>query len=525
MTAYFISSANSISQTAADVDGQDLVGGDTLVIAGDGWIYALGGGDAINAAGPSANLVTVDGLAYSDEAAAIAVSSPSTNVTVDGMAQGDQGVAIYSADVVVDVGREGEIDGFTGSASFAGVGVLIHTPTVPAARRAGVKPLDSPNQAKDETVNNDGDIVGAVAGVDLDASNGGNAINNSGTISGVTGILATGESAADSVVNSGTISGATTGVSYTGGVFGLSLANAGVLSGGTAILLSNGKGEIDTIENSGRLTGSAGAIVADDDRVDVNNSGIVHGALITYNGATVDVENEGDWIRSQFGPVFSLNAAGDLIENSGLVQGAIGLDSGKDVFNNSGTILGYITFAGSGTGDALTNSGGITGNVAMSANSETLINTGAIVGAVDLSGAKSVITNRGEISDSVTLGAHSTLTNTGIISGNLTLGASDVANLGKGDVAGKIEALAGGDTLEFGAGFGHETIEFAPTTTKSVTHDVFEFQTDAFADYALVQKAMTQVGANVIIRLDADDTLLVDKTTVSSLVAADFKFF
>ena len=56
------------------------------------------------------------------------------------------------------------------------------------------------------------------------------------------------------------------------------------------------------------------------------------------------------------------------------------------------------------------------------------------------------------------------------------------------------------------------------------THDTIEFAASDFTSYAQVQGAMTQVGANVVIRFDASDAITLDNVSVSKLVSADFNF-
>ena len=56
------------------------------------------------------------------------------------------------------------------------------------------------------------------------------------------------------------------------------------------------------------------------------------------------------------------------------------------------------------------------------------------------------------------------------------------------------------------------------------THDTIQFAANDFGSFAAVQSAMSQVGSDVLIRLDATDSIVLNGVILSNLVAADFKF-
>ena len=91
-----------------------------------------------------------------------------------------------------------------------------------------------------------------------------------------------------------------------------------------------------------------------------------------------------------------------------------------------------------------------------------------------------------------------------------------------GGVAGTIGASSG-DLFEFGSHFGAETIDNF-TAGAGPTHDTLEFSTSDFASYAALTSAMSQAGSDVMIRLDATDSIALNHVSMSSLVSADFKF-
>jgi len=54
-------------------------------------------------------------------------------------------------------------------------------------------------------------------------------------------------------------------------------------------------------------------------------------------------------------------------------------------------------------------------------------------------------------------------------------------------------------------------------------NDILEFSTSIFADFAAVQAAMSQVGADVLITVDASNTVTLKSVTLSNLGADDFR--
>ncbi len=78
----------------------------------------------------------------------------------------------------------------------------------------------------------------------------------------------------------------------------------------------------------------------------------------------------------------------------------------------------------------------------------------------------------------------------------------------------------GSDTFGFGTGFGKDTI----TDFSHSQSDVIEFSTALFADFTAVQAASTQVGANVVITFDTNDTVTLNGITLAALQSSDFHF-
>ena len=64
---------------------------------------------------------------------------------------------------------------------------------------------------------------------------------------------------------------------------------------------------------------------------------------------------------------------------------------------------------------------------------------------------------------------------------------------------------SGADSFVFNAGFGRDTVaDFVATGTG---HDMIDFSTSVFANFAAVQSHMAQVGADVVITLDGPTPL------------------
>ena len=107
--------------------------------------------------------------------------------------------------------------------------------------------------------------------------------------------------------------------------------------------------------------------------------------------------------------------------------------------------------------------------------------------------------------------------------GNDTLkggSGDDVITGGAGD-----DLLTGGsghDVFVFAAGFGKDTIKDFVLTGSSA--DVIEFSTALFAGFTDVQSHAAQVGADVVITIDADTSLTLAHTQIGSLTADDFRF-
>ena len=270
---------------------------------------------------------------------------------------------------------------------------------------------------------------------------------------------------------------------------------------------SYGEGGVDYIDNSGLIASQAAYIAIDLQGQastpgvvnTVTNTGAIHGGLYAGATAAVEIDNTGSWLAQSIASGLEIVAAGSALTNAGVI------DSWVKVY----------------------------------AADFTLVNSGSLTGAVTLGSVatKSAITNDNEIYGDVTLSVDSTLTNTGAIHGTVALGAGDKLYLGGGTITGAITASAGGGTITgaiaassrggdefiYSGGWGHETIDRFIGGTGS-THDVIQFNADEFSSLAAVQAAMEQEGSDVLIKLDAADTIVLAGVKLSSLFRADFKF-
>jgi serralysin len=82
---------------------------------------------------------------------------------------------------------------------------------------------------------------------------------------------------------------------------------------------------------------------------------------------------------------------------------------------------------------------------------------------------------------------------------------------------------AGNDTFIFGPGFRHDTVgDFGDA---GGDEDIIAFSTAVFDDFAEVQAAMVQVGADVVITANGGHTVTLLNVLKQNLGADDFTFF
>ena len=193
------------------------------------------------------------------------------------------------------------------------------------------------------------------------------------------------------------------------------------------------------------------------------------------------------------GTITNGGAGADAIYSAG-PQASIGL------LLNSGQMVGAVDLLG-GWGDTLDNLGSISGNIALAGGD--------------------ILNNQEQVYGDVTLAGSDTLTDRGAIHGSVTLGASDTINDSGGAILGVISA-SNSDIFDYAGLFGNETID--NFVVSGSNHDTIQLAANDFGSFQAVHHAISQVGSDTVIRLDAADSITLVGVTKSSLVAADFKF-
>jgi hypothetical protein len=477
MTTTVITSSNSIKDSTENVGS-----GNALLVTSSGSIVN-NLGDGVDAT--QAHLIAIDGFVYGT---------------------GD-GVVVNGGNTSVTVGSQGSIRSFgsTGSAvAFLGKG-----------------------SATFYTLTNSGVISGLVGGSGVVVFDGGSdLITNTGQISGTTAIDFLSNVAPETVENSGVIAGEVTfyqgsggdlinntgqisgALSFQGNVAGETVENLGTITGDLSF--SDASGTASNIVNAGTILGTIGSV---SDFLGISNSGTIHGSVSSGNEAFALAR--GSITNSYTGEIMGeINFSGndDELDNAGTIDGAISLQAGSDVLKNTGDIDGNVSFSGFS---------------ATNPTNDKLINSGTIAGDVSMAGADDTLLNRSQIYGDVRLTNDDTLTNTGTIHGNVKLGARDIVDNKRGEITGVMDAgNHANDTFQYLSG--EQTINHFLVGNGSSPHDTISFAGNDFGSAAAVLAAMSQQGADTVIRLDATDeiTLLgVSKTSFTSAVAAgDFKF-
>lgn len=144
------------------------------------------------------------------------------------------------------------------------------------------------------------------------------------------------------------------------------------------------------------------------------------------------------------------------------------------------------------------------------------------ISSASLNGSNDVVTVGGGDTLVVT-GNNETMTIAGTSDSVTLSGTGEAVTFASADNYNTVYGGAGNDSYAFqSTNFGHETLyNFVATGT---SHDVLQFSTQAFADWAHLLGATTQQGADVLITLDANDTLLLKNVTLANFTAADARF-
>ncbi|MDA9530548.1 ExeM/NucH family extracellular endonuclease [Bradyrhizobium sp. CCBAU 25338] len=127
----------------------------------------------------------------------------------------------------------------------------------------------------------------------------------------------------------------------------------------------------------------------------------------------------------------------------------------------------------------------------------------------------------GDGDDTIDGGSENDMLNGG--AGNDTIKGGSGADILAGDAGNDIlSGGSGADVFMFAAGFGKDTVTDFATTGASA--DVLQFSSSLFSNFAEVMSHTTQVGNNVVLTLDADNTVTLANLQMASLAADDFRF-
>ena len=385
----------------------------------------------------------------------------------------------------------------------------------------------------------------------LDASNGANTIDNAGILEGKSaGFLARGSSGTltgDTFINEGSVSATDAAIDLEDAAK-TSVVNSSSLEARDDLIINHGTS--DRFASSGTIDATTAINVANSTTIAISNTGIIDatqtairivnslavtiassgqitGGLASDAASPLTIYNSGLWRASAAEGGLTLEATGNRLTNLGTIDGAIALSAsvaaakaGDNVLINQGAITGAVRSGGAG--DDLVNSGEIHGAVTMGTGA-TIANLGSIVGDVACAGAGGSLVNNGQIAGAVRMAADAELTNNVLIEGAVTLGAGDWVNDSRGQATGGI-ACAKSDVFVYEGKFGAETLA-GFVGGAAAGHDVIKFAKADFDGVAALTAAMTQDGANVVLRLDSSDDIVFEDTKLADLVAKDFKFF
>jgi VCBS repeat-containing protein len=307
------------------------------------------------------------------------------------------------------------------------------------------------------------------------------------------------------------ISGTTTGLASTSTLLswlnlGKLAEEAGTTPGSVAWSFSAADDNFDYLSVGQSVTLAYTVQVADNNGGTVNEVVTVKVNGVNYKPTAV---NQTGFITDNWTPL-TISAAtllagatdpnlGDTLTLSsvgGAAGGTVALVNGNAVFTPTATAIGVASFTytiSDGHG------GTSTATVDLTTTLHDIVGT---AGGTITGGAKPAELDGGAGNETVTAGS-----------------AGDILIGGAGDI---LYGGAGADTFVFHAGFGNETVNnFTATGTK---HDTLQFDTSVFGDWANLLGATKQQGKDLLVTLDAGDSILLKNVSLSSFTSADAKF-
>jgi Ca2+-binding RTX toxin-like protein len=387
--------------------------------------------------------------------------------------------------------------------------------------------------ANDSDVDGDTLTIGAVSGV----VNGTVALTSNGSVVFTPTAGYSGAASFSYTVSDGRGGTATATVSLTvqagqsGNVIN-GTANADLLFGTAGVDIINGLAGNDIITagaGNDTVNGGAGNDIIDGGTgADTLNGGTGNDIYVVDNAA--DVVNE------------------LLNEGTDLVTSTISWTLGANLENLS--LLSLTTAALNGTGNALNNAitgtlgdnildGGLGADTLIGASgNDTYIvdNAGDVITELAGEGTDSVQSSinwtLGANLENLTLTGSATINGTGNSGSNIITGNAAANTLSGGAGNDQLTGAAGNDSLS--GGLGNDTFNFAPGFGKDTVTDFSAGigVTDvlrltlgtAFDSYAEVMAVATQVGANTVINISANDSITLNGILKTALVADDFLF-
>jgi Ca2+-binding RTX toxin-like protein len=263
------------------------------------------------------------------------------------------------------------------------------------------------------------------------------------------------------LINNGTISGLA-GIAFSPSnhaIFGTDKPTV-IVNNGTILARGFGRAAIEDnldsdlagasseqrIFNSGQIIGDIGLNLGSKDSL-IENGGLIRGAL----GVAVVAGDDNDVVRN-WGMIDGAVLLGDgsnKVENSGTITLAVSMGSGNDRLTNTGTINVSVDL-GAGFNVAI-NHGVIGGSVVAGNSSDGFENHGTILGQVLLGDGDGNALNTGIIGSSIGFGASADhLSNSGTILGTVSMGNGSNFFLNTGTVQGEIFFGTGADSVSNG---------------------------------------------------------------------------
>ena len=548
-----------VGYAGCGIDMETASNAATTVISNSGTVI----GETVNSA-PSGDAINVNGVADIENSGQIKALGTSAGTLAEGVSVGGGAIYNYVGGVIYSSQRAITVDGGgtadnTGLSAFAAAKIVNYGTIQGNDGEAIVITGDFA-----DTIDNVGAIIGSVF------TGGGDDVINLFTGSSISGLL-------DGGAGNDTVNLFGSGVGDLASFVNIETIN---LNGGDWTLGSEGVNDVVFAPGLDTLRLASGVLAdgtfsgtldhfAPGDVIDLEGVGLATGAslgagnLLTISGApggpiTLQLDAADNFTGDVFqvatdnagGTLLTLGEAlnggnGNLVLNGGPGSDIINAGNGNDVISGGGGN----DVVNAGNGNDTINDGA--GNDALKAgNGNDVISAGGGADTINAGNGRDFIdagdgndtVNAGNGNDSIDVGDGNDTIKVGngndVISagsgtdvitagnGNDTINGgagndiikagngNDIINGGAGNDI--LTAGVGNDRFVFSAGFGKDTV------TDFHSGDHIEFEDHLFMNFAAVQAASVQVGTDVVITLDAADTVTLQHTALASLHASDF---